>query len=69
VLGELVPGGTPVGIAAASIALLLGLAAVRSLVRTRGSRQALRVEPGIGWHGDLSGHELVVLAKRLSRGS
>jgi hypothetical protein len=60
-LGELVPGGTPVGIAAAVIALLLGAAAVRSLVRTRGSCQALRIEPGIGWHGDLGGQELVVL--------
>jgi len=64
VLGELAPGGAPTGIAATTIALLLGVAAVRSLVRASGSRRLLRVEPGLGWHGDLCGHDLVVLPSR-----
>jgi hypothetical protein len=64
VLRELVPGGTPVGVAAAFLALLLGVAATRSLVRSRGSWQVLTVEPSIGSHNDLGGHELVVLPCR-----
>jgi len=61
VLGELAPGGAPVRMAAAMTAMLLAVAAGRCLVRTLGCRHVLRVESGIGWHGDLCGHDLVVL--------
>jgi len=60
-LGALAPGGTPLGMAAAMTALLLAVAAGRSLVRARHSRRVLRVEPGLGWHVEWCGHDLVVL--------
>jgi hypothetical protein len=60
-LGALAPGGTPLGVAAAMTALLLAVATGRSLVRARHSRRVLRVEPGLGSHGELGGHDLVVL--------
>jgi len=63
-LGELTPGGTPGGVAAASAALLLGVAAARSLVRSRGGHRVLTVEPEVGSHSELCGHELVVLPSR-----
>ncbi len=64
VVGELVPGGTVVGVMAAVAAVLLTVAAVRSLVGTCGSSRLLRVEPGVGWHGEVCGHDLVVLPSR-----
>jgi Peptidase family M48 len=60
-LGELAPGGTPLGMAAAMTALLLAVGTGRSLLRARQSRRVLRVEPEIGWHRELLGHDLVVL--------
>jgi Zn-dependent protease with chaperone function len=60
-LGALAPGGSPLGMTAAMTALLLAVASGRSLVRARRSRRVLRVEPGIGWHGELCGHDLIVL--------
>jgi beta-lactamase regulating signal transducer with metallopeptidase domain len=60
-LGALAPGGTPLGIAAALTALLLAVATGRALVQARHSRRVLRVEPEIGWHRELIGHDLVVL--------
>ena len=60
-LGALAPGGTPLGVAAAMTALLLATATGRALVRARHSRRVLQVEPEIGWHRDLLGHDLVVL--------
>jgi hypothetical protein len=64
VVGELVPGGAPVGVAAAAAALLLGVAAARSLVGTYGSSRLVRVEPGVGSHSEVCGHDLVVLPSR-----
>jgi Peptidase family M48 len=63
-IGELVPGGAPVGVAAAVVALLLGAAAVRSLLGSCGSGRVLRVEPGVGSHSEVCGHDLVVLPSR-----
>jgi Zn-dependent protease with chaperone function len=60
-LGALAPGGAPLGVAAGMTAVLLAVAAGRSVVRARHSRRVLRVEPGIGWHGEFCGHDLVVL--------
>jgi beta-lactamase regulating signal transducer with metallopeptidase domain len=60
-LGALAPGGTPLGVAAALIALLVAVATGRALVRAHHSRRVLRVEPEIGWHRELLGHDLVVL--------
>jgi Peptidase family M48 len=60
-LGALAPGGTPLGVAAAMTALLLAASAGRALGRARHSRRVLRVEPEIGRHRDLFGHDLVVL--------
>jgi Peptidase family M48 len=60
-LGALAPGGAPLGLGAAMTALLLAVATGRSLARARHSRRVLRVEPGIGWHREFCGHDLVVL--------
>jgi hypothetical protein len=60
-LGALAPGGTPLGMAAAMTALLMAVATARALVQARHSRQVLRVEPEIGSHRELLGHDLVVL--------
>jgi Zn-dependent protease with chaperone function len=60
-LGALAPGGAPLGMAAAMTALLLAVTTGRSLVRACRGRRALRVEPGVGWHGEFCGHDLVVL--------
>jgi Zn-dependent protease with chaperone function len=60
-LGALAPGGAPLGMAAAMTALLLAAAAGRSVALTCHSRRVLRIEPGIGWHGEFCGHDLVVL--------
>ena len=55
------PGGPPVGIAAATAAGVIGLLAGCSALRVRRRYRTARVEPEIGWHGDLGGHRLVVL--------
>jgi hypothetical protein len=60
-LGALAPAGTPLGVAAALAALLLAVTSGRSLVKARHSRRLLRVEPGLGRHGQWCGHDLVVL--------
>jgi hypothetical protein len=60
-LGALAPAGTPLGVAAALAASLLAVTSGRSLVAARRSRRLLRVEPGLGWHGQWCGHDLVVL--------
>ena len=55
------PGGPPVGIAAATAAGGIALLAGCSALRVRRRYRTARVEPEIGWHGDLGGHRLVVL--------
>jgi Peptidase family M48 len=55
------PGGPPVGIAAATAAGVTALLASRSALGVRRRYRTARVEPEIGWHGDLGGHRLIVL--------
>jgi Peptidase family M48 len=55
------PGGPPVGIAAATAAGVIALLASRSALGVRRRYRTARVEPEIGWHGDLGGHRLIVL--------
>jgi hypothetical protein len=55
------PGGAPVGIAAATAAGVIALLAGCSALGVRRRCRTARVEPEIGWHGDLGGHRLVVL--------
>jgi hypothetical protein len=55
------PGGAPVGFAAATAAGVIALLAGRSALGVRGRYRTARVEPEIGWHGDLGGHRLIVL--------
>ena len=55
------PGGPLVGIAAATVAGVIGLLAGRSALGVRRRYRTARVEPEIGWHGDLGGHRLIVL--------
>jgi len=55
------PGGPPVGIAAATAAGVITLLAGRAALCVRRRHRTARVEPEIGWHGDLGGHRLVVL--------
>ena len=55
------PGGPLVGIAAATVAGVIALLACRSALGVRRRYRTARVEPEIGWHGDLGGHRLIVL--------
>jgi Peptidase family M48 len=55
------PGGPLVGIAAATAAAVIALLTGRSALGVRRRYRTARVEPEIGWHGDLGGHRLIVL--------
>jgi len=59
-LGGFAPGA-PAGVGSAVVAVVLALLAGRSLLGARRTRRALRIEPEVGWHGQVRGHELVVL--------
>jgi Zn-dependent protease with chaperone function len=63
-LGPVAPGGAPVGIAAAVTATVVVLLAARSVLDARRGRRTVRVEPEIGWHATVDGHDLVVLPSR-----
>jgi Peptidase family M48 len=60
-LGPVAPGGPVLAVAAAGAATAVALLAARSVLAARHQRRTLRVEPGIGWHARVGGHELVVL--------
>lgn len=60
-LGPVAPGGRVLGLVAGGAATALALLAGRSLLAARHRQRMARVEPGIGWHGQMDGHELVVL--------
>jgi Zn-dependent protease with chaperone function len=60
-LGPVAPGGVPMGIAAAVAAIVVVLLAGRSVLAARRGRRAATVEPEIGWHATVGGHELVVV--------
>jgi hypothetical protein len=60
-LGTVAPGGTPLGIVAATGAVGLAMLAGQAVVNARRVQQMIRVEREIGWHGTLCGHHLVVL--------
>ena len=55
------PGGAPVGIAAATAAVVIALLAGRAALGVRRRHRTARVAREIGWHGTLGGHRLVVL--------
>jgi hypothetical protein len=59
-LGLVAPGGEPLGIAAAVAATVVALLAGWSVLAAR-RRRMVRVDPEIGWHTTLGGHELVVV--------
>jgi Zn-dependent protease with chaperone function len=63
-LGTVVPGGAPVGIAAAVAATLTALLAGRSVLAARRIQRMATVEREIGWHAAWCGHHLVVLPSR-----
>jgi Peptidase family M48 len=60
-LGPVAPGGPLVAVAAGGAATAVALLATRSLLAARHRQRLGTVEPGIGWHATLGGHELVVL--------
>jgi hypothetical protein len=60
-LRTLTPGGTPVGVGAAMAAVVLPVLTSRALLRARRARRTIRVDPEVGWHGQVHGHDLVVL--------
>jgi hypothetical protein len=59
-LGPVAPGGEPLGIAAAVAATMVALLAGWSVLAAR-HRRMVSVDPEIGWHTTLGGHELVVV--------
>lgn len=60
-LGPVAPGGPLVAVAAAGVATAVALLAARSVLAARHRQRLGTVEPGVGWHATLGGHELVVL--------
>jgi hypothetical protein len=60
-LSPVAPGGVPMGVAAAVAATVVVVLAGRSLLAARRGRRVATVEPGIGWHATVGGHELVVV--------
>jgi Zn-dependent protease with chaperone function len=60
-LGPVAPGGPVLGVVAGGVATAVALLAARSLLAAHHRQQTVRVEPGIGWHAQVGGHELVVL--------
>jgi hypothetical protein len=60
-LGPVAPGGPSLGVAAGGAATAVALLAGRSVLAAHHRRRMVRVEPGIGWHATVGGHELVVL--------
>jgi Zn-dependent protease with chaperone function len=60
-LGPVAPGGPLWGVVAGAAATAVALLAARQLLAARHRQRMARVEPGIGWHTQVGGHELVVL--------
>jgi Zn-dependent protease with chaperone function len=60
-LGPVAPGGPVLGVVAGAAAAAVALLAAWSLLAARHRQRMARVEPGVGWHGQVRGHELVVL--------
>jgi Zn-dependent protease with chaperone function len=60
-LGPVAPGGPVLGLVAGGAATAVALLAARSLLTARHRQRLVMVEPGIGWHATVGGHELVVL--------
>jgi Zn-dependent protease with chaperone function len=63
-LGPVAPGGAPLGVAAAVAAAMIALLAGWSLLATWRRGWLVRIEPEIGWHTTVGGHDLVVLPSR-----
>ena len=60
-LGVMAPGAGPVGWAAAAVAVILTLLAVRGAWQARRTQRQFRIEPELGEHRPYGCHELVVL--------
>jgi hypothetical protein len=60
-LGPVAPGGVPVGVGAGVAAIVVALLAGHWALAARRGWRMVRVEPGIGWHARVAGHELVAL--------
>lgn len=60
-LGVMAPGSGPLGWAAAAVAAVLPVLAVRGLARGWRVQRRFRIEPGLGKHRPYGPHELVVL--------